>query len=64
MAVGYTDDTVSGTLLSKAHAQIQVQDNYATKSGSIYLESETLNIETNASSNPTGLRIDMKWGSF
>lgn len=64
MAVGYTNDTVSGTLLSKAHAQIQVQDNYATKSGSIYLESETLSIETNASSNPTGLRIDMKWGSF
>lgn len=67
LQAGYGTATLpeNSTLLSKALASVTAADSYSGDlSANLYFESSSLDIAPNASSNPTGLSVDIKWGSF
>jgi len=65
-SITYSDTTLANNspLLSKSQATFAIEDDITSKSATIYLESKTLTIGKNDSSNPTAMAIDIKWGSF
>ena len=67
LQTGYSTTSLAAnsTLLSKALASITAADSYSGDlTANINFESSTLEVAANASSNATGLSIDIKWGSF